>query len=75
MKQVDELGCPSLWLGMGEIFQNACIAYIVYMPPQMEELVNDSIFTSCVVSKMVNKIGIELSVPWNTAYFFCLAII
>ena len=68
MKQLDELGCPSLWLGYGGKVPERLYS------PQMEELANDSIFTNYVVSKMVNKIGIEFSVPCNSAYFFCLAI-
>ena len=62
------MGCPYLWLGYGGKAPERLYS------PQTEELVNDSIFTNYVVSKMVNQIGIELSVPCNAACFFCFAI-
>ena len=51
MKQLDELGCPSIWLGYG-----ITVPQRLYSP-QMAELANDDVFTNYVVSKMFNKLG------------------
>lgn len=53
MKQLDELGCPSVWLGYGERVPERLYS------PQMVELAEDQLFTNYVVSKMVNKLGSE----------------
>lgn len=51
MKQLEELGCPSVWVGYGGRVPERLYS------PQMFELANDDIFTNYVVSKMVSKIG------------------
>ena len=57
MKQLDELGCPSIWLGYGGKVPERLFS------PQMAELADDSVFTNYVVSKMVNKIGRQNLLP------------
>jgi hypothetical protein len=51
MKQLDQLGCPSLWLG-----------YSGWLPerlysPTLKDLGEDEVFTNYVVSAIVNKLG------------------
>ena len=51
MKQLDQLGCPSVWLGF-----NGRVPERLYSP-ELKDLGEDEIFTNYVVSTMVNKLG------------------
>ena len=51
MKQLDELGFPSVWIGYsGKVPERL-------YSEQMKELARDDVFNNYVVSMMVNKIG------------------
>ncbi len=51
MKQLDELGCPSVWIGYG-----GKVPEHLYSQ-EMKELAEDELFNNYVVSMLVNKIG------------------
>jgi hypothetical protein len=51
MKQLDELGCPSIWIGYG-----GKVPEHLYSQ-EMKELAEDELFNNYVVSMLVNKIG------------------
>ncbi|CAB3996625.1 Hypothetical predicted protein [Paramuricea clavata] len=49
IKQLDDLGCPSIWLGYGARVPQRLFS------PQMSELAEDGLFTNYVVSDMIKK--------------------
>lgn len=51
MKELEKLGCPSIWLGYGEKVPQRLYS------SQMAELGEDNVFINYVVSAMVNKLG------------------
>jgi len=50
MQKLDQLGCPSIWLGYSGPTPERLF------PPQMSDLAEDGTFTNYVVSTMVNKL-------------------
>ena len=51
MKQFDQMGCPSIWLGF-----SGHVPERLYSP-ELEDMVEDEVFTNHVMSTIVNKIG------------------
>ena len=51
MKQLDQLGCPSIWLGFtGRVPERL-------YSPELHEMAEDEVFTNYVMTAIVNKIG------------------